>query len=146
MVGITLNYSILDGSTRFRKLKAAKYKTEQVDEFQQKAESDINTVITKLYNELQINIEQLKALESSMEFANELVRVREKAFKEEMSNSTEVVDAELTLAQVRIERLQAIYNYDVCLAKILQYAGIPDKFSSYQQSGKAIKESYIRTK
>jgi outer membrane protein TolC len=44
-----------------------------------------------------------------------------------------VVDAQLSLAQVRIERLQAMYNYDVCLARLLQYAGIPEQFTNYKQ-------------
>jgi len=142
MVGVSLNYTLFDGVARYRKVKAASYKTDQVEEVKQKVQSDLSTVVEKLYNELNINLEQLQALEASMSFADELVRVRDKAFHEEMSNSTEVVDAQLALAQVRIERLQAMYNYDLCLARLLQYAGIPEQFSAYKQRPLAKTESY----
>jgi len=142
MVGVTMNYTLFDGVARYRKVKAASFKADQVEEVKQKVESDLSTVINKLYNELNINLEQLQALETSLAFADELVRVREKAFHEDMSNSTEVVDAQLMLAQVRIERLQAMYNYDLCLARILQYAGIPEQFSAYKQRPMAKSESY----
>lgn len=142
MVGVGLNYTLFDGASRYRKIKAASFKADQVEEVKQKVESDLSTVINKLYNELNVNVEQLQALESSMNFAEELVRVREKAFHEDMSNSTEVVDAHLALAQVKIERLQAMYNYDLCLARLLQYAGIPEQFSAYKQKPLAKMESY----
>ena len=77
-----------------------------------------------------------------MTFAEEYLRVREKAFHEEMSNSTEVVDARLALTQVRIERLQAMYGYDLTLAKLLQFSGIPGEFSAYRQKQEAKTESY----
>jgi len=133
MVGVGMTYNIFDGASRYRKLKEASLKQNQVEEAKQKVESDLSTVVNKLYNELNISVEQLQALESSLTFADELVRVREKAFQEEMSNSTEVVDAQLALAQIKIERLQAMYNYDLCLARLLQYAGIPEQFNSYKQ-------------
>ena len=141
-VGVTMNYTLFDGASRYRKVKAASFKVDQVEEVKQKVESDLSTVINKLYNELNVNIEQLQALETAMNFAEELVRVREKAFHEDMSNSTEVVDAQLALAQVRIERLQAMYNYDVCLARLLQYSGIPEQFTAYNQRPNAKSERY----
>jgi outer membrane protein TolC len=132
-VGIGLRWTLFDGSTRYRKTKAAALKKEEVNEIGNKAESDVETMIEKLYHELNMYKEQLVELESANVFADEYLRVREKAFHEEMSNSTEVVDARLALAQVKIERLQAMYGYDVTLARILQYAGIPDEFPAYQK-------------
>ncbi|MDP4228242.1 MAG: hypothetical protein Q8910_17955, partial [Bacteroidota bacterium] len=65
-----------------------------------------------------------------------------KAFHDEMSNSTEVVDARLALSQVRIERLQAMYGYDTTLSKLLQLSGNPDEFTIYQQRNDAKFENY----
>lgn len=142
MVGVGLKWSIFDGNSRYRKVKAASLKTNQVDEFQQKAESDVETMIDKLYNELNMYHEQLQELESANAFAEELLRMRQKAFHEDMSNATEVVDASLALAQVRIERLQAMYGYDLTLARLLQYAGIPEEYSNYRQKIGVKTESY----
>lgn len=142
MLGIGMKWTLFDGASRSRKVKEAYLKTNQVEEVKLKAESDISTMVDKLYNELNMYREQLKELESAKIFAEEYLRVREKAFHEEMTNATEVVDANLGLAQVRIERLQAMYGYDLTLAKLLQYSGIPEEFSNYRQRNDAKMESY----
>ena len=141
-VGIGLKWTLFDGTARYRKVKAAHFKTDQVEEYKEKAKADVNTMIDKLYNELNMYHEQLIELESAKTFAEEYLRIREKAFHEEMSNATEVVDANLALASVRIERLQAMYGYDLTLAKLLQYAGISNEFNEYRQRKGVKIESY----
>lgn len=142
MLGVGMKWTLFDGASRWRKVKSAYYKINQVEEIKLKAESDISTMVEKLYNELSMYSEQLKELESAKTFAEEYLRVREKAFHEEMTNATDVVDANLGLAQVRIERLQAMYGYDLTLAKLLQYSGIPEEFSNYRKRKDAKMESY----
>ena len=46
-------------------------------------------------------------------------------------------DAELNLAGVRTERLQAAYNFDLLLAQLLEAAGISDEFSAYARRADA---------
>jgi len=142
MAGVGLKWTFFDGASRYRKVKAANAKADQVGEIQQKAQTDVSTMINKLYQELNMYQEQLIALETSGTFAEEYLRVREKGFREEMSNATEVVDARMALAQVSIERLQAMYGYDVTLARLLQYAGIPEEFMNYKTRKEARTESY----
>jgi outer membrane protein TolC len=132
-VGIGLKWTLFDGASRYHKAKAASLKVEQVEEIEHKAESDLTTMIDKLYQELNMYREQLIELETAKGFAEEYLRIREKAFREEMANETEVVDAYLALSQVSIERLQAMYNYDNSFARLLQYSGIPEQFPAYQQ-------------
>ncbi|HEY4788433.1 MAG TPA: TolC family protein, partial [Bacteroidales bacterium] len=141
-VGIGLKWTLFDGAARYRKVKAARFKSDQVEEVKVKAEADVTTMIDKLYNELTMYHEQLTELQTAQTFAEEYLRVREKAFHEEMSNATEVVDANLALASVRIERLQAMYSYDVTLAKLLQYAGIHDEFNAYRNRSGVKTENY----
>jgi outer membrane protein TolC len=142
MVGVGLKWTLFDGTARYHKVKSAAARTNQVIEIQEKAQTDVATMIYKLYNELNSYREQLAALGSAQVFAEEYLRVREKGFREEMSNATEVTDARMALAQVRTERLQAIYGYDLVLAKLLQYSGIPEEFNSYKTSNLARTEVY----
>ena len=142
MVGVGAKWTLFDGASRDKKIKAASYKTDQVKEVQQKAQSDIATMIDKLYNELEMYREQLAELTTAKKYAEEYLRVREKAFHEEMTNATDVVDARLALSKVRIERLEAMYGFDKTLSQMLQYAGIPEQFSSYQNKQGVITESY----
>jgi outer membrane protein TolC len=140
MIGVGLKWTLFDGAARYHKVKAASFKVDQVDEFREKAKADVSTMVQKLYQELSINHEQLVQLETARLFAEEYLRMREKSFHEDMANATEVVDAYLALSQVSIERLQAMYNYDLALARLLQYSGIPEQFIAYSQRPNAITE------
>lgn len=141
-VGIGLKWTLFDGTSRYAKVKAASLVMKQAEEYGMKAEDDISAMISKLYRELTISHDQLLELEHARTFAEEYLRARETEFNQEMTNSTEVIDARLALAQVNTERLQAMYNYDVTLARLLEYAGIPADFSSYATRADAKTERY----
>lgn len=142
MVGVGLKWNLFTGTERIKKLKASKVQEQQVETYYDKAEFDINTAITKYYQEIQMNIEQLNELESALEFATEYFRVRESAFKEGMATTTEVSDASLAVAKVKIERLEVMYSFDIALSKLLYYSGISDEFTSYVINPETIYESY----
>jgi outer membrane protein TolC len=141
MVGVGLKWSLFEGTSRYRNLQAAKFKEDQVEQAGLKAEEDIKTVIKKLHQQLGMQVEQLEELDKTLEFAQTYVESRDKAFHEGLSTSTELVDANLLLAKVKIDRLQAMYNYDVTLATLVQVCGSPELFLEYQTSNQAITES-----
>ncbi len=142
LVGVGLNWSLFEGNARNKKLQAARFKEDQVAEAGLKAEEDIKTIIRKLHQQLGMQVEQIEELDKTLEFAQTYVDSRNKAFHEGLSTSTELVDANLLLAKVKIERLQALYNYDVTLATLLQVCGSPDMFLQYQASAQVITESF----
>ncbi len=131
MVGVGLQWNLFDGSVRSRKVKAAQFQALQAEDFYSKAESDIHSAINKYYQELHMYLEQINELDAAMDFTLEYSRAREKAFSEGMATTTQVSDANLALSKVKIERLQAIYAWDVALSKLLYYSGLSDKFVSY---------------
>jgi outer membrane protein TolC len=87
---------------------------------------------------MNIQLEQLEDLVSAYEFADEYYRIRTKAYNEGMSTTTEVADASLALAKVKMEKLQASYNYDVALSKLLFYSGLLSEFVDYQNNPNVI--------
>ena len=131
MVGVGLQWNLFDGNARSRKIKAARFQQMEAEDFYLKSESDIQSAITKYYQEMLMNLEQIIELESAMEFTNEYSRAREKAFSEGKATATQVSDANLAVAKVKIDRLQAIYAWDVALSKLLYYSGLSDQFVSY---------------
>ena len=139
LVGVGLKWTLFDGAGSYHNTRAAAMLCRQADEADTKMRADISLVINKLYQELCMYKEQLEALETSKAFAEEYVRISTKSFSEQMTNETQVVDARLVLAQVNIERLQAMYGYETSLAKLLQYSGMPQKFSEYSKSPSARK-------
>lgn len=128
VVGVGLSWTLFDGMARDRKIKAARFQQAQADDYFDKANADIKTAINKYYQELNMYLEQLRMLDSAMEFTQEYYRARQKAFAEGMATSTQVSDASLAVAKAKIERLQAMYGYDAALSKLLYYSGISDQF------------------
>ncbi|NVO18230.1 MAG: TolC family protein [Bacteroidetes bacterium] len=142
IVGVGMKWTLFDGASRLRKLNASGFRVNQVEQLQMKSESDVSTLVYKLYQELNMYHEQLLQLETARDFADEYLRAREETFHSEMSNSTELMDAKLALAQVKIERLQAMYSYDLTLAKLLEAAGISGQFEVYQLRAGVKTEKY----
>ncbi len=66
--------------------------------------------------------DNVKALNATIELSEELVRIRKKSFTEGMATSTEVIDAETMLANVKVARLAAYYEYDVALMNFFHSA------------------------
>ncbi|PID88288.1 MAG: hypothetical protein CSB06_00900 [Bacteroidia bacterium] len=141
-VGVGLSWTLFDGLARERERKSAKLKLAQVGEFQQKTEKDIITGIEKYYQEMLIALEEIHELVPARDFAEEYYRVRQKAFKEGMATSTDVVDANLARVKVKTERLKAAYRFDVALAKLLELCGTSDQFIRYQTSTDAKTDLY----
>jgi outer membrane protein TolC len=141
-VGIGLKWTLFDWTSRYNKVKAASMQTKQAEEVKIKATADIGTLVNKLYHELQMDREQLTELEAALQYATEYLNAREKEFHADMTNSTEVVDARLALAKVRIERLEVLYHYDLTLAQLLEVSGAPQDFAAYSKRGTAKTERY----
>ncbi len=137
MVGVGLQWNLFDGNARSRKIKAAQFQQMEAEDFYIKSEADIQSALTKYYQEMYMYLEQINELDGAMEFTNEYSRAREKAFSEGMATATQVSDANLAVAKVKIERLQAIYAWDVALSKLLYYSGISDHFVSYLSNPEA---------
>ncbi len=130
-VGVGVNIKIFDGLNREYKYSAAKQTVRRVGALQNKAGKDISVLVEKLYNQMMNYRNQMTSIDASLAFAEEYLRMKNAAFLEGMSSSTDLIDAELNLAGVRTERLQAAYNYDLLLAQLLEAAGISDELSAY---------------
>ena len=136
-VGVGINIKIFDGLSREYKYSAAKQTARRVGELQNKAGQDVAVLVEKLYNQLMNYHNQMISIDASLAFAEEYLRIKQAAFKEGMSSSTDLIDAELNLAGVRTERLQTAYNYDLLLAQLLEAAGISDEFPTYARRNDA---------
>lgn len=136
-VGVGVNIKIFDGLHREYKYSAARQTVQRVSALQEKAGQDIGVLVEKIYNQMINYRNQLASIEASMAFAEEYLRVKNAAFLEGMSSSSDLVDAELNLAKVRTERIQAAYNFDLLLAQLLEAAGVSDEFTAYARRADA---------
>ena len=132
-VGVGVNFKLFDGLNREYKYSAAKQTVRRVEALQDKAGNDISVLVEKLYNQMENYRTQMASIEASLAFAEEYLRMKNAAFLEGMSSSTDLIDAELNLAKVKTERIEAAYRYDVSLAQLLEAAGISDEFTAYMR-------------
>lgn len=131
MVGVGLQWSIFEGLGRNNTVKAGKTMESQLIFAEQKAHSDIKAYLTRLYEQLQMQLEQKEELANTLELATEYSESTQKAFNEGLATSTSVVEAFTKVAQVKALRLKVFYDYDVTLAKLLQTAGVPEQYITF---------------
>ena len=141
-VGVGVNIKLFDGLNREYKYSAARQTVRRVGELQNKAGQDVSVLVEKLYNQMMNYRNQMTSIDASLAFAEEYLRMKNAAFLEGMSSSSDLIDAELNLAAVRTERLQAAYNYDLLLAQLLEAAGvdasgISEEFAAYARRSDA---------
>ncbi len=84
--------------------------------------------LKKIYSDLQNSEEQYHSLIKSEELAKESLRLNSEAFANGMAKNTDVLDAELTLASVKLAMHKALYDYNTNLAQLLVISGQHNQF------------------
>lgn len=135
MVGVGFTWNIFDGLDREKRIRQAKITGQSLALGKDKAVSDLEVVVDKLYTQMQNALDNVDALHTTIEMSRELVRIRRKSFQEGMATSAEVIDAQVVLSKVKIAFLLAYYQYDVALANLLAVCGTPEKFLVYKAEG-----------
>lgn len=137
MVGVGFTWNLFDGLSREKSIRQAKITRQSLVLGKEKAISELEVGVEKFYSQLQNALDNVKALNTTLEMSRELVRIREKSFREGMATSSEVVDAEVMLSKVKTAFLLAYYQYDVALIHLLSACGTPEQFREYQEEGTA---------
>ena len=133
MAGVGARLSLFEGGSRWHKMRAARSVEERVRYLESKARRDVATLVEKRYNELMKALEQFEALEASLALAEENLRVQRRAFEEGFGTSLKVVDAQLSLSGVQVERLVAAYDFDVALAEFLEAGGQSERYEEFRR-------------
>ncbi len=130
-IGAGVNFMLFNGLSRYNDLKAADAMRKEVKYSTVAAKNDVESLVVKNYNELKKYREQYESTDKSIEHAQESLRCAMLAFREGYGTSLDVTDAQTTLAAIKIQRLNALYNYDKKLAEILSNIGQSDKILEY---------------
>lgn len=141
-VGIGVNFKIFDGLSREYKHSTAVNRYKSVEEIVAAAEQDISLLVTSLYNTTIAHLNRAISLNNSVVFSAELLRSKKVAFSEGMATSTEIIDAVIEMSKSQIERLEAAYNFDISLAKLLEVSGASSSFTDYCESANKITIEY----
>ncbi|GAD88887.1 hypothetical protein VHA01S_012_00030 [Vibrio halioticoli NBRC 102217] len=146
-VGVGVSIPLLETSGRSSQLDAAHSAVLQITHLRAQAKQDLSVLVQKTYLEAEQSMEEVKGLETSIELAEENLRLRRKMFSQGLSNSLDVVDAELYLASIQTQQHVARFNYLISLNKLLALSGKMNTFNQYEtRPNKAINEASVGTK
>lgn len=133
LVGVGVSIPLLDTSGRSDKVGAAYSAIKKVGYLRAQAKQDLSLLVEKTYREANQALEEYNGLGSNVEMAEENIRLQKKAFSQGLSTSLDVVDAEMYLNSIKIQRSAAAYQYVLSLSRLLAVSGEADSFTQYQQ-------------
>ncbi len=123
VAGLNARLDIFKGGEDYDEYKAYSKQVEVLDLYIQNANKMIDTAVQKYHHEAQAALEQYESLKSSQDLTEENLNLYKKSFKEGLATSIEVIDAELALEKVRLEQSQALFDFNVAYAKLIDICG-----------------------
>ena len=131
VAGINIAWDIFDGLARERNIQMTRIETEIICETQMNLKDELEVAVDEWYAQLKQSVVNAKDLESSLELAEEVYRIREKSFTEGLANSQQVLDALNILNKTKLLLLTTYFEYDIALANLCCLCGIPEYFESF---------------
>ncbi len=132
LVGVGLNYDLIDSKGRGEDLDIAYSQRLKVNYLHEDTKRKLSLLVEQTYKSAKLALEEYEGLKSSVELAQESVRLRQKLYYQGMGTSLDVVDAQMFLQGVKIQRLVASYKYILSLSKLLALSDQIDDFFTYQ--------------
>lgn len=131
IVGVGARWELFDGFARLNRLRSARHQEDAVGYAHERAKDEVATLVQQRYDEYASALEQYQSLETTIALAEESVRSERKAYESAVGTSLDVIDAELALSRAQVDRLTALYDLDVALARLLEASGQSDRFLDY---------------
>jgi len=131
IVGVAARWELFDGLGRLNRLRSARHFEEAVGFEQERSKDEVTTLVQQRYDEYESALEQYQSLETTVALARESVRSERIAYAAAVGTSLDVIDAELSLSRAQVDRLTALYDLDVALARLLEASGQSERFLEY---------------
>ena len=133
--GVNLVWDIFDGLARERNIQLTKIESEIVAETQLSLKNDLEVAVDEWHANLKQACINAEELQSSLELAQEVYRIRKKSFTEGLCTSQQVLDALNLVNKTNLLLLTTYFEYDIALANLCCLCGIPEFFESFLGSG-----------
>ena len=134
-VGIGVSCPIFGGFSKQEQYRASKSVEQSVSDMTKKVEDDILLLVDREYYSLQNALLNINSSEHSIALAESYYVTALEGFRAGITPSSELMDARIALAASEVEYLDAVYNYIVSLAKLLEASGLSESFVSYVDGG-----------
>jgi len=137
--GVMVKINLLQRKDRSQEVQAAKLLNSKVKHLKAEALDNLALLVEKTYKEMMSDREEFNSLSSSLELAQENYKLRTIAFKEGLSTSVELVDAQMFLMGAKTKRLNAAYNFVQNLSRLSVLSANREMFFEIENSSEEIK-------
>lgn len=118
MIGATLKWNLFSGFSKMGKVMESKAELKKAKlSYESKVFSN-KLEIQQAHRSLDQAETQLRFAESSVEQAAEDYRIRSNRYKQGMEKTTDLLSAETTLQEAQLQRLNALYQYNLSMATL----------------------------
>jgi outer membrane protein TolC len=127
VAGIQLEYTIFNGMSDQKKVKAAKYFNEEAIISKENTERKIDFLIEKSFMEMEDAKYRYVKMNSTVKLANEHQKIVQRRFDEGIERSVDVVDSHMLAQTTQIEQLMTLFEYYVALTNLYFAVGQPEE-------------------
>ncbi len=117
-VGVSAQINLFHGFKDYLNLQSADKLEDEVSFLEADAIKKVTLQMTNYYNNLKTSATDYKKLNSTLLLAEENLRQNDKRFNSGLGTSLEVIDAQLSLQKVKLDRLSSLYNYFSIMSEI----------------------------
>ena len=120
-VGLKVN--LFDGLATTARYRQAVENRSRSEERLRQLEEDLALEYRTALNDARVAKERITATETSIKSGEENLRINKDRYQEQVGTATDVIDAQTLLTQIRSENYQAIFDYQVALARVKRARG-----------------------
>lgn len=124
-VNLVVTLPIFDGFSRESKISQSKAELERIDYILKGVEQSISLDVKNAFLSFKEAKESYESQKTNVAQAEEAVRVAELNYEEGLATYLDVLSAHMALTEARTNLAQALFNYNVALAKIERAVSIP---------------------
>ncbi len=127
-VGVQLSFNLFNGLQDYVNLQSANHLEKEVQFLEADVRSKIILSINKTYRDIENARNKFIKTSSTIELAEENLRLNNKRFETGLGTSLEVIDAQLILEKNKLESKSSLYDYYKGLIELYVISGIPQEF------------------
>jgi outer membrane protein TolC len=120
-VGLKIN--LFDGLATTSRLRQAVQNRSRTDERLHQLETDLALDYRIALNDAKVAKERIAVTETSIRQGEENLRINRDRYQEQVGTATDVIDAQTLLTQIRNDHYQAMFDYEVALARVKRARG-----------------------
>lgn len=130
-VGVGVNLKLFDGLGKERRLKAAKIEEQRIRSITEIASNNISLLVEKEYYNVKNALKDISTSERLIDFATSYYESLLDGYREGVVSTSELMDAHVALAASKVEHLNALYDYKLSMARLLEASGMSADIAGY---------------